>query len=185
MRFTAVFHDPDGRITSVQRNATANVIGGRSYVEADFDGDPDDFYVSGGEVISKGEKPSSAHVFDYSSASWTLDLSEAKDQAWEQIKQDREDQEYGAFTWNSHTFQCDQLSQSRIMSAVQRAQLDSTLTMVWTLSDNTTVSLNATELKQVGQALSAHIDACHIKARGLRSQIDAATTEVDLDAITW
>ena len=85
MRFTAVFHDSDGRITSVQRNATENVIRGRSYVQADFSGDPDDFYVSGGEVIPKGEKPSSAHFFDYSSASWTLDLNEAKDQAWKKL----------------------------------------------------------------------------------------------------
>ena len=185
MRFTAVFHDSDGRITSVQRNATANVIRGRSYVQADFSGDPDDFYVSGGEVIPKGEKPSSAHFFDYSSASWTLDLNEAKDQAWEEIKRNRENQEYGTFSWNSHTFQCDQLSQSRIMSAVQRAQLDSTLTMVWTLSDNTTVSLNATELKQVGQALSSHIDACHVKARSKRADINAATTQAEIDAITW
>ena len=185
MRFTAVFHDPDGRITSVQRNATANVIGGRSYVEADFDGDPDDFYVSGGEVISKGEKPSSAHVFDYSSASWTVDLSEAKDQAWEKIKQDREDQEDGTFTWNSHTFQCDQLSQSRIVSAVQRAQLDPTLTVVWTLSDNTTQTFNATELKQIGQALASHVDACHTKGRAKRAAINSATTQAELEAITW
>ena len=57
--------------------------------------------------------------------------------------------------------------------------------MVWTLSDNSTVSLNATELKQVGQALSSHINACHVKARGKRSEINAATTEAEIDAITW
>ena len=121
MRFTAVFHDSDGRITSVQRNATANVIRGRSYVQADFSGDPDDFYVSGGEVIPKGEKPSSAHFFDYSSASWTLDLNEAKDQAWEEIKRNRENQEYGTHSeLSTFPISC----QSRIMSAIQRAQLD-------------------------------------------------------------
>ena len=51
-------------------------------------------------------------------------------------------------------------------------------------ADNSTVSLNATELKQVGQALSSHIDACHVKARGLRTQINAAETEAELDLIT-
>ena len=185
MRFTAVFHDSDGRITSVQNNATENVIGARSYIKADFDGDPDDFYVADGEVRPKPDKPSDAHVFDYSSASWGLDINEARNQAWSRIKTDRESEEFSTFIWNSHTFQCDQLSQSRIMSAVQSAQIDSALSIVWTLSDNTTVNLNATELKQVGQALSTHIDACHTKARGLRSQIDAATTEVDLNAIKW
>lgn len=185
MRFTAIFYEPDGRITSVQKNATENVVGDRTYIKADLDGEPDDFYVVDGEVRPKLDKPSDAHVFDYSSASWGLDINEARSQAWGRIKKDRDSEEFSTFTWNSHTFQCDQVSQFRIMSAVQSAQIDSTLTMIWTLYDNTTVSLNATELKQVGQALSAHIDACHTKARALRSQIDSATTEVDLNAITW
>jgi hypothetical protein len=185
MKFTAVFYEPDGRITSVKRNATENVVGNRSYLQVDFHGDPEDFYVSAGEVRPKGDKPSGAHYFDYTSASWVLNLGEAKSQAWDRIKSCRNQEEFSTFTWNSHTFQCDERSQSRIMSAVQRAQLDSTLTMVWTLSDNSTVSLNATELKQAGQALSAHVDACHVKARGLRGQIDAAETEAELDSITW
>jgi len=185
MRFAAVFYEPDGRITSVKKNATASVVAGRSYLQVDLDGDPDDFYVSSGEIRPKGDRPSGAHYFDYTSASWVLNLDEAKSQAWSRIKSCRSQEEFSTFEWNSRTFQCDERSQSRIMSAVQRAQLDSTLTLVWTLSDNSTVSLNSEELKQVGQALASHIDACHGKARGLRTQINAAETEAELDLITW
>ena len=57
--------------------------------------------------------------------------------------------------------------------------------MDWTLADNTVQTFNATELKQIGQALGAHVNACHVKARGLRDQINAAQTEAELSIITW
>ena len=185
MRFTAIFYESDGRITSVQKNATENVVGDRTYIKADFDGDPDDFYVSSGKVISKGEKPSSAHVFDYNTGTWGFDLSTAKHEAWSMIKVARNIEEFGTFTWSSHTFQCDEISQRRIQSAVQLAQLDSTTSVTWTLSDNTTQVFNATELQQIGQALSAHINACHDKARTKRSEINAATTEEQINSVSW
>ena len=142
-------------------------------------------YVEDGDLVEKPAQPSAEHIFDYAAKQWVYDLTSHQMQKWAEIKQARNAEEFSTFEWNSHTFQCDERSQSRIMSAVQRAQLDSTLTMVWTLSDNSTVTLNATELKQVGQALAAHIDACHVKARGLRAQINAAETEAELDLITW
>tara|TARA_A100000172_G_C2972381_1_gene86386 strand:+ start:11 stop:568 length:558 start_codon:yes stop_codon:yes gene_type:complete len=185
MRFTAVFYEPNGRITSVQYNATANVVGSRDYIQASFNGDPEDFYVANGEILPKGEKPSAAHIFDYSSASWALDIEEAKRQAWNRIKSYRHSEEFGVFTWNSNSFQCDERSQARIMSAVQMAQIDSAVTMTWTLSDNTTKTFNGTELKQIVQAMFAHIDSCHTKARGKRLAINSATTQVEIEAITW
>ena len=142
-------------------------------------------YVEDGALVEKPEKPSEEYIFNYSTKQWAYDLTGHRQNKWAEIKSERNREEFSTFEWNSHTFQCDERSQSRIMSAVQRAQLDSTLTMVWTLSDNSTVTLNATELKQVGQALASHIDACHVKARGLRTQINAAETEAELDLITW
>lgn len=189
---TAVMYNSEGMITGVRSGNSRGVLAdavasGQSYLLTEDDVDLDQFYVNVGtsEVVQYPEKPSEAHVFNFTSYAWELDLTEAKSLAWKRIKRDRNAEEFSTFEWNSHTFQCDERSQSRIVSAVQRAQLDSTLTMVWTLADNSTVSLNATELKQVGQALSSHIDACHVKARGLRTQINAAETEAELDLITW
>jgi len=189
---TAVMYNSEGMITGVRSGNSRGVLAdaeasGQSYLLTEDDVDLDQFYVNVGtsEVVQYPEKPSEAHVFNFTSYAWELDLTEAKSLAWKRIKRDRNAEEFSTFEWNSHTFQCDERSQSRIVSAVQRAQLDSTLTMVWTLDDNSTVSLNATELKQVGQALSSHIDACHVKARSKRLQINAATTEAEIDAITW
>ena len=189
---TAVMYNSEGMITGVRSGSSRGVLAdaeasGQSYLLTEDDGDLDQFYVNVGtsEVVQYPEKPSEGHVFNFTSYAWELDLTEAKSLAWKRIKRDRNAEEFSTFEWNSHTFQCDERSQSRIVSAVQRAQLDSTLTMVWTLDDNSTVSLNATELKQVGQALSSHIDACHVKARSKRLQINAATTEAEIDAITW
>jgi hypothetical protein len=47
------------------------------------------------------------------------------------------------------------------------------------------VTLNALELKQMGQALADHVNECHERGRILREQIIAATTQTELEAIVW
>ena len=185
MKFFAVFYDSTGRITSVQKNATTNVVGTRTYIQSELNGNPDDFYVADGEIRPKGNKPSEAHWFDYSSASWTLNLDTAKNQAWERIKQDRETEEFSTFVWNDHSFDCNSVSQMRIQSAVQAAIIDDGLNMIWTLADNSTQTFNATEVKQIGRALANHVNTCHERGRILRAEIQSATTQEELEAITW
>jgi len=185
MKFSAVFYDSTGRITSVQKNATSNVVGTRAYIQSELNGNPDDFYVADGEIRQKGDKPSEAHWFDYSSASWTLDLDTAKSQAWDRIKQDRETEEFSTFAWNDHSFDCNSVSQMRIQSAVQAAIIDDGLNMIWTLADNSTQTFNATEVKQIGRALANHVNTCHERGRILRAEIQSATTQEELEAITW
>ena len=181
-----VAHD-NGRVTAIvsgPRDVTQPPES--SYVE--YAGDQDitfDYYVHNEELVLKPDAPSSDYVFDYASGTWTYDLSAAKHEAWSMIKVARDMEEFGTFTWSSHTFQCDEISQRRIQSAVQSAQLDNTVSVTWTLSDNTTQVFNATELQQIGQALSAHINACHDKARAKRSEINAATTEEQINSVSW
>jgi len=185
MRFTAVFYDSYGRITSVQKNATENVVGDRNYIQMDLEGDPDDFYVVDEQILPKGDSPHDTAEFDYATKQWTVLLADQKATKWSEIKIARDSEEFGTFTWSTHTFQCDETSQRRIQGAVQLAQLDSTTTLDWTLADNTVQTFNATELQQIGQALAAHVNACHVKSRTKREEIDAATTEAALDAIIW
>lgn len=193
-RGAAVLYNANGEIVGVRSGATDNIQiditnnEGRG-IFVDPDNVPEDFdnyYVSDSAILTlKGASPHETASFDYITKQWVYDLTRHAADIWAKIKAARNAEEFGTFTWNSHAFQCDERSQSRIVSAVQRAQLDAALTMVWTLSDNSTVSLNATELKQVGQALSSHIDACHVKARGLRDQINAAESEAELSVISW
>ena len=142
-------------------------------------------YVEDGALVEKPAKPSDEHVFDYATKQWVYDLTNHRADKWAEIKQARDSDEFGTFTWSTHTFQCDEVSQRRIQGAVQLAQLDSTTTLDWTLADNSVQTFNATELQQIGQALAAHVNACHVKSRTKRGEIDAATTQTELDAITW
>jgi hypothetical protein len=111
-----------------------------------------------------------------------FDLGAARSEKWERIKAERNTAEFGTFIWNERTFDCDEASQQRIV--IQLATL-STAVIDWALADNTVQTFNATEFQQIGQALSAHINACHAKARTLRAEIEAATSEEELDAINW
>jgi len=176
-----------GRITAIiigARNATEPPLG--DYI--DYEGDIEvslNHYISNGEPVEIPEQPSISHRFDYAAGEWTLDIEDAKTDAWTRIKGARSAAEFSTFEWNTHAFDCDEVSQRRIQGAVQLAALDDTTVMDWTLADNSVQTFNATDLQQIGQALAAHVNACHVKARGLRAQIDAATSEAELDAITW
>lgn len=189
---TAVMYNSDGMITGVRSGSLRGVLidaeaSGQNYLLTEADVDIDRFYVNieTSDIVKYPEKPSAAHVFNFASRVWELDLTEARAIAWDRIKRDRSAEEFGTFTWSTHTFQCDETSQRRIQGAVQLAQLDSTTTLDWTLADNSVQTFNATELQQIGQALAAHVNACHVKSRTKRGEIDAANTEAELDAITW
>lgn len=187
----AVLYKPNGAIYAVLRGGTETAL----LADAESMGYPsiitsekieiDTHYVADGEIVEIPEKPSNSNKFDYESGQWSLDLDKEKAIRWKAIKQGRQDQEFSAFTWNNHTFQCDQASQMRIQSAVQAALVDDGLSMVWTLADNTTQTFTATQIKQIGQALANHVNACHERGRILRQQIQAATTQEELEAIAW
>lgn len=185
MRFTAVIYNAEGKVLSQQLNATELALEGKSYVQHKIEGDLDDFYVSGGEVLSKGSAPSEGHVFNYGTGSWELDIALARSLKWDAIKAARSAQERDTFEWNGNVLQCDESSQMRIQAAVQAAIIDDSVTNVWTLADNSTQTLNATELKAMGKALADHIKGCHERGRMLKAQIDAATTLQELEAIVW
>lgn len=142
-------------------------------------------YVDDGALVEKPEQPSPEHTFDYATKQWVYDLTGHRNEKWSEIKAFRDTEEFSTFVWNNHTFDCDEVSQRRIQGAVQLAALDISTVMDWTLTDNTVQTFNATELQQIGQALAAHVNACHVKGREKRAAIDAATTKAELDAITW
>jgi hypothetical protein len=193
-RGTALIYRETGEIIGVRSGAIANIQididknNGRGiFVESsDVPEDTDAYYVSDDGVLTpKGAQPSEGHVFNYSTEQWELDLDLARSKKWRAIKLARKAQELSTFEWNTHTFQCDEDSQMRIQSAVQAALIDDGLSMVWTLADNTTQTFTATQIKQIGQALANHVNACHERGRILRQQIQAATTQEELEAIAW
>ena len=173
-----------GNLSGVTADAEAS---DENYVITDQDVDLDSYYVrvATKELVAYPPKPSESHTFNFISEAWEFNLENMKQATWFMIKLSRDIEEYSTFSWNGYLFDANERSQQRIMTTVQKAQLDTTLNVTWTLSDNSTQSFNATELKQIGQALSVHVNTCHTKARELRAQIEAATTESELNAITW
>lgn len=138
-----------------------------------------------GQLVFVGQSPSPAHELNITSQQWELSLDKAKSQRWSQIKQDRASDEFGSFEWGGYTFQCDEVSQRRIQGAVQLAALDDTMTLDWTLADNTVQTFTAAEYVQIGVALANHVSVCHERGRILRQEIETATTESELEAIVW
>jgi len=146
-------------------------------------------YWNGSAVQAIPEQPSASHTWNWSTKQWTYDLTEGRAQAWARIKAARESMEFGPFVWDGQTFDGDSESQRRIQGAAQLATLAQAtgqpFSIDWTLADNTQATLTATEMIGVGVALGQHVNGAHGIARTLRTQIDAATTPEELEAIQW
>lgn len=140
----------------------------------------DYFHNESGVFTSIGNPPSSNHVFNYTLKEW-LDpriLSEIKEQKWQEIKKQRDQLEFGGFVFEGNVYDSDQVSQGRIMGAAA-ASMD----QAWTLADNTTVELSASQLQQLYAALQAHIASVHERGRIARQLIFEAETKEQVEAV--
>ena len=189
---TAAMYDSDGRIISIRTGGEKGVkidaeASGKEYILTDADVDLDKNYVdvSTKEIKEYPEQPREDYVFDFSSKNWGFGLTLSKKSKWREIKQSRDAQEYGGFTYDSNTFDSNEVAQQRIQNAMLLATQDSSVTMDWTLANNNTISLNAAQLIELGKALAHHVNTAHKKAQTLRVQVNAASSKSDIDAISW
>lgn len=146
--------------------------------------------LANGEIIATGipnMPPNEYDIWNEVNGGWIdgRDLDQKKDDKWLEIKAARDAQEFSQFDWGGYTFQCDEVSQRRIQGAVQLSAIDDTLTLDWTLADNSVQSFTAAEYVQIGVALATHVSGCHARGRILRQEIESATTEAELEAIVW
>jgi len=141
-----------------------------------------DHYWNGDAFIPIGEGPSVYHVFDYSMKMWVdpRSLDELKITKWNELKKQRDDIEYGGFEYNGGNYDSDLVSQNRIaVAAVASADT------VWTLADNTTRRLSATQLGQLYVSLQAHISQAHERGRIAREKLFTATTVEQIDSVVF
>ena len=120
------------------------------------------------------------HVFNYETRQWvdTRAIDELKSQKWAEVKSQRDQLEFGGFEFEGGVYDSNQVSQGRIMGAAV-AGVD----QVWTLADNTTVELSASQLQQLYAALQAHIASVHEKGRIARQLIYEAETKEQVEEI--
>ena len=182
-----VFMKDSGRITSVGTTCFPELLetpeqGVLTHITADIEND----YVHQGEIRHKGDRPSEAHVFDYSTKTWVdpRTLDEHKTAQWALIKAARNEAEFGGFTWDGSVFDSDQVSQARIQGAVLLASSSPDFVVDWTLADNTVRSLTADDLSAISQALGEHVSLQHSRARNARALLDQATTLSEVQAVS-
>lgn len=137
-------------------------------------------YWDGNAFVSIGEPPSESHYFDYEIKQWvdprTLEIIKAE--KWDEIKQQRDQLEFGGFEFEGNVYDSDQVSQGRIMGAASAG-----VSQVWTLADNTTVELNASQLQQLYMTLQTHVAMAHERGRIARLAIASALTKEEVEAI--
>ncbi len=140
-----------------------------------------DVYFQDGYWRAMPEKPSQHHTFDYLSKSWSdmRSLDEVKAYKWEQLKQQRNVLEFGGFEFEGDIYDSDQVSQGRILGASIAG-----LSQVWTLANNSTRLLTASQLQQLYAALQTHTALVHERGRIAREAIMSATTKEDVEAVT-
>lgn len=130
--------------------------------------------------LKKGDPPTPHHNFDFTSMQWIdpRTLDEIKTQKWDKIKSQRNQLEFGGFEFDGITYDSDQVSQGRIMGAALAG-----VNQVWTTADNRTVVLTSEDIKEMYQAMQAHIAYTHERGRIARLAIETAVTKEDVESV--
>lgn len=175
---------PDGR-TAVQ---------GRYSTETHCWKDGALYAYSEAEIAQKAARPDFAIRWDNTTMTWLAEppaavLAALKQAKWASIKDARHAAEFGLFAVGDLVFDGDENSQRRIQGAVQLATLalaaQEPFVIEWTLADNSTATLTAQQVLDVGRALAGKIQMVYAHARGLRQRIAQAATAEEIAAITW
>lgn len=149
------------------------------------DESPEGVYV----LVAIPEQPSHFCAWDWSTKAWAFDLAAAKAGAWLHIKALRTAAITAPLVTEHGTFQCDPISRTNIVNAALRAQQREARGEVsdagFTLADNTRPTFTVEQLTDVAMALGDREDQAYATAQALREQIEAATTQAELDAIVW
>ncbi|MEK5754091.1 DUF4376 domain-containing protein [Acinetobacter variabilis] len=140
--------------------------------------EPNMYYQDG--WVAMPTQPTPYHTFNYDLKDWIdpRTLDEIKAQKWAEIKSQRDQLEFGGFEFEGNTYDSDQVSQGRIMGAAV-AGVD----QIWTLADNTTIDLSASQLQQLYAALQVHIASVHERGRIARQLIFETETKEQVEAI--
>lgn len=140
-----------------------------------------EYYRAGNVWVPLPPRPSDSHTFNYKVKLWidSRTLVDAKAEKWNGIKQQRDALEFGGFEYRGNIYDSDQVSQGRILGAVNLG-----VDQVWTLADNSTVYLNSDELVDLYAALQEHISNLHERSRIAREKIESAQTIPEVEAVT-
>ena len=133
--------------------------------------------------------PTDLVLWSDDAGSFVEDLATARSRRWAYIKDCRDAAEWAGAPTPHGLFDSDPASQTKLNGAITAAQLaiasGDPFAIEWTCADNSTVTLDAAQMVDVGLAVLAHVNAVHQQGRTLREQIEAAATIAAIDAINW
>jgi len=132
-------------------------------------------------------RPSTAHVWDWGSKTWSdpRTLADHKATRIRVLKIARDAHLNGGFWWDSSFFDSDLVSQMRLLGLKQKAQSDASMVEQWRLADNSWRELNASDALAVWDAFETHLRNSFIAFASLEAQVLAATTVEQVEGVTW
>lgn len=95
----------------------------------------------------------------------------------------RKVKEQGGVAINGKPFPTDERTQGKLSGAALSAVIDPNYSVRWKFGDGSFLSLSASDLIEVAQAVRAHIQCCFDREKDLIDAINAAATFSDLAAI--
>lgn len=103
----------------------------------------------------------------------------------EEIAAARYEAETGGVTVDGAVIATDRGSQGLLTAAVVMARLDPEFKTRWKCADGRFVQLDAVQLRAIGDAVTAHVEACFAREAELCELIDAVESPEALAAIVW
>jgi hypothetical protein len=111
-------------------------------------------------------------------------FAKAKEAKKAEIAQARYNTEIAGVTINGVSIKTDRESQGLITGAALKAMQDSTYVCKWKGIDGF-VELTAPQIIAIADAVRQHVQGCFDREAELQPLIEAATTEAELNLITW
>lgn len=175
---------PNGRfvtqLTGTAQEILANVPGDHTLTMTPPPRTTD--YWNGTSWVAIGAAPKYFMEFNYDLKEWvdTRNVVVARTEKWNQIKLQRNQLEFGGFTWDDKPFDSDQVSQGRILAAIVFG-----MPTTWTLSNDEVIELSAQDIADLGAAMAQHIQSAHARGRAARIAINEAQTPAEVDAVLF
>jgi hypothetical protein len=129
------------------------------------------------------ERPSPLHKWD--GEKWVISLEDAKSMKLDELANARWEEEVGGLVLpNGMEVKTDRESQALMTGASLKALQDPEYTCNWK-GANGWVVLDAMTIMYIGEAVRAHVQACFDKEMALSEAVVRATTDDQIQAITW
>lgn len=103
-----------------------------------------------------------------------------------EFKSNRDEEEVLPIEYNNNLYDYDEKARDRINAAIIALNLQGPeATIDWTTADNKSANLTALDLQMIIGAIAIRSNELHVKYRNLKDSIAEASTEEEINKLTW